>query len=183
MTTKFLVDECVNQKPIRAIPAESKGFEIVFPRDRSFTGAGDISVAKLAQTEDRVLVTSDSDFSRLNFKPGDIPQGVVWLHPPKSSKHAIQNLLEKFCRYRQENFSEGPYDFRGQMIEVRRLPNGARRTATNLWKNSSRPSTLSSGATTNTTDYRRTPGAFGNSIGGSATSGESGSIAELAGRG
>jgi hypothetical protein len=64
----------VNQKPIRAIPVESKGFEIAFPRDRSFSGAGDISVAKLAQTEDRVLVTSDSDFSRLNFKPGDVPQ-------------------------------------------------------------------------------------------------------------
>jgi hypothetical protein len=32
----------VNQKPIRAIAAESKGFEIVFPRDRSFSGAGDI---------------------------------------------------------------------------------------------------------------------------------------------
>jgi predicted nuclease of predicted toxin-antitoxin system len=116
--TKFLVDECVNQKAIRAIPAESKGFEIVFPRDRSFCGAGDISVAKLAQTEGRVLVTSDSDFSRLKFEPGDIPQGVIWLHPSRSSKDAIQNLLEKFCRYRQESFSAGPYDFRGQMIEV-----------------------------------------------------------------
>jgi hypothetical protein len=62
--------------------------------------------------------TSDGDFSRLNFKPGDIPQGVVWLHPPKSSKDAIRNLLDKFCRNRQENFSEGPYDFRGQIIEV-----------------------------------------------------------------
>jgi hypothetical protein len=61
----------VNPKLIRAIPAESEGFEIVFPRDRSFSGAGDISVAKLVQTEDRVLVTSASDFSRLNFKPGD----------------------------------------------------------------------------------------------------------------
>jgi predicted nuclease of predicted toxin-antitoxin system len=115
---KFLVDECVDQKPIRAIPASRKGFEIVFPRDRSFSGAADTSVAKLAEIEARILVTSDSDFFRLHLKPGDVPQGVLWLHPKRSSKKAIENLLEKFCRYRLENFSSGPYDFSEQMIEV-----------------------------------------------------------------
>jgi predicted nuclease of predicted toxin-antitoxin system len=117
--TKFLVDECVDQKPIRAIPTSSKGFEIAFPRDLSFSGAGDVSVAKLAQVEARVLVTSDSDFFRLHLKPGDVSQGVLWLHAKRSSKQAIGSLLKKFCRYRQERFSHDPYNFSGQMIEVR----------------------------------------------------------------
>jgi predicted nuclease of predicted toxin-antitoxin system len=116
--TKFLVDECVDQKPIRAIPARAKGFEIVFPRDRSFSGASDISVAKLAEREARVLVTSDSDFYQLHLKPGDVSQGVLWLHPKRSSKRAIGDLLEKFCRYRLESFADRPYDFSGQIIEA-----------------------------------------------------------------
>ena len=62
-------------------------------------------------------------------------------------------------------------------------PNGARRTATSLWRNSRRPSTLSSGATICTTGYRQTPEDSGSSIGKSATSGGSSSVAELAGRG
>jgi predicted nuclease of predicted toxin-antitoxin system len=116
--TKFLVDECVDQKPIRAIPANSKGFEIIYPSTRSFAGAGDISVAKLAQTEGRVLVTSDSDFFRLHLLPGEVSEGVLWLHAKRSSKQAIDNLLRKFCRYRQERFSQHPYSFCGQMIEI-----------------------------------------------------------------
>ena len=116
--TRFLVDECVNQKAVRAVPATSKGFDIAYPRQYSFSGAEDIPVAKLAQQLDRVLVTSDSDFFRLGFKPGDIPQGILWLHPLRSSKLAIHGLLQKFCRHRQEQFSADPYNFQGQMIEV-----------------------------------------------------------------
>lgn len=117
--TKFLVDECVDQTPIRSIPASRKGFDIAFPQDFSFLGAGDISVLRLAQKENRVLVTSDSDFFRLHVKPNDIPEGILWLHPRRSSKGAVQDLIEKFCRYRQENYSDDPYNFSGQMIEVK----------------------------------------------------------------
>jgi predicted nuclease of predicted toxin-antitoxin system len=116
--TRFLVDECVDQKPIRSVPATEKGFDIAFPRTLSFTGVGDITVVKLAQQDQRVLVTSDSDFFRLHLKPNDVPEGVLWFHPPKSSKRAIQTLLEKFCRYRQRACAGHEYDFRGQMIEI-----------------------------------------------------------------
>jgi hypothetical protein len=51
-----------------------------------------------------------------------------------------------------------------------------------LWTSSRRPSTPSSEATTGITDVRRTPGASGSSIGRSAKSGGSGSVAELVGR-
>lgn len=116
--TKFLVDECVDQKAVRAIPAREKGFEIIFPQDRSFKGAADVSVAKLAQAETSVFVTADSDFDRLHLEPGEILEGVVWLHPKRSSKRAIHSLLKRFCRYQNENSPANPYDFRGQMIEV-----------------------------------------------------------------
>jgi predicted nuclease of predicted toxin-antitoxin system len=116
--TKFLVDECVNQKSIRQVPVAEKGFDVVKPQDRSFSGAADASIAKLAREEERVLVTCDSDFSRLNFVPNEVPAGILWLHPRRSSKKAIDNLLSKFCRQRLQNFSPNPYNFSGQIIEV-----------------------------------------------------------------
>src|SRR6266478_3608297 len=101
------------------------------------------------------------------------------LHPEKTR-------LVDFGRYAEEHAKRqgkkpATFDFLGFTHICARSRRG--KFTVNLWKNSSRPSTPSSGATTNTTDYRRTPGASGNSIGGSAASGESGSIAELAGRG
>jgi predicted nuclease of predicted toxin-antitoxin system len=116
--TKFLVDECVDQKPIRTIPVLSKGFEIYFPREFSFSGAADISVAALAKRENSVLVTCDSDFFRLHLNPGDISQGVLWFHPPRSSKRAIKSLMEKFCKFRRENFVGQEYAFIDQLVEI-----------------------------------------------------------------
>jgi predicted nuclease of predicted toxin-antitoxin system len=115
---KYFVDECVDRRAVQTVPVHTKGFDVAFPEDRTYVGAKDAPIVKLAQTESRVLVTCDSDFSKSHVLPGDISEGVLWLHPARSSKKAITKLLAKFCRLRLEMFSANPYNFRGQIIEI-----------------------------------------------------------------
>jgi predicted nuclease of predicted toxin-antitoxin system len=122
MATKFLVDENVNQKVIRKIPAKEKDFDIVFPEDRTFKGAKDRPVRQLASAEARVLVTCDKDFSQHRLSPPDVPFGVIWLRPKRSGPR-LEKLIDRFCRCLQANFSAAPYEFSGRIVEVNESSN------------------------------------------------------------
>jgi predicted nuclease of predicted toxin-antitoxin system len=118
---KFLVDECVDRKAIRQVPIQQKDFDVIFPADRTYKAADDASIAALAISESRILVTSDSDFQKTKLRPGDVPDGVLWFHLPRSSKKATSALLFKFCSLRHDAFASAPYDFSGQIIEITQI--------------------------------------------------------------
>lgn len=117
--TNFLVDADVNQKAVRTIPAEKKGFHFLYPEEGSFKRAEDTPLRKLATLEERVLVTGDKDFSRYNLTPAQIPYGVLWLRPPRAGQKSVGELIQRFCTFLQETFPEQPYTFRGRMFEIR----------------------------------------------------------------
>jgi predicted nuclease of predicted toxin-antitoxin system len=118
MTTRFLVDANVNQKALRTIPAEKKGFDFLYPEAGSFKQDHDTAVRKRATLEQRVLVTNDKDFSRFNLTPQQIPHGVVWLRPARGDQRGVATLIKKFCAFLQEKFPDSPYEFDGRMVEV-----------------------------------------------------------------
>ncbi len=125
------------------------------------------------------------------------------LHPEKTRLVEFGRYAEEMRRGRGRN--PATFDFLGFThicarsrkgkftVHVRTMKKRLRRglTAIAEWCQENRhepvdeqqkPSTPSSGATTSITDDRRTPEASGSSIGPSATSGGSGSVAALAGR-
>ena len=117
--TKFLVDEDVNQKAIRAIPAREKGFDVKYP-EHGFKGLKDTPVREVAIQERRVLVTCDKDFARYQLRPGKVPDGVLWIRPsPRVSQKRVGELLSKFCQFTQQTFPDDPYNFQGKIFEIR----------------------------------------------------------------
>ena len=115
---KFLIDEDVNQKAVRTIPAQQKGFDILYPEAGGFKGNSDPLVRKRTVQDDRVLVTCDRDFTRFGAPTDLLLNGVLWVRPPRISQRRVTELLRKFCEFLQKTFPSDPYDFAGKMIEI-----------------------------------------------------------------
>ncbi len=116
--SKFLIDEDVNQRAIRRVPTDRKGFDVKFPEEGSYKGAVDATVRKIATAEERVLVSQERDFGEHQLQPEDVPHGAIWLRPVRISQRRISDLLTGLCDVLQREFAENPYDFREKILEV-----------------------------------------------------------------
>ncbi len=116
--SRFLIDENVNQRAIISIPATSKGFDVLLPEEGTYKGAVDTAVQKIATAQERTLVSQERDFGKFHLRPGDIPDGAIWLRPTRISQRRITELLAGLCVVLLKEFPENPYDFRGKIVEV-----------------------------------------------------------------
>jgi predicted nuclease of predicted toxin-antitoxin system len=116
--SRFLIDEDVNQRAIRAVPAKGKGFDILVPEQGSYKGADDTAIRKIANAERRVLVSQERDFGRFQLQPEDVPEGAIWLRPGRISQRRIRQLLTGLCNVLLSEFPSTAYDFRGKIVEV-----------------------------------------------------------------
>jgi predicted nuclease of predicted toxin-antitoxin system len=115
---KFLIDENVNQKPVKRVPARDKGFDIVYPESGGYKGELDPRVRELANSQERVLVSTEKDFGEFHLQPEDVPHGVIWLRPTRTSQQQVGELLTGLCQVLDRDFSSNPYDFAGKIVEV-----------------------------------------------------------------
>jgi predicted nuclease of predicted toxin-antitoxin system len=116
---KFLIDENVNQKVIRAIPASGKGFDVLYPEDGGYKGFHDAAVRKQSLQEGRTLVTCDRDFSISNISINQVPNGVLWIRPsPRNSQKRVGDLLRTLCEFLVRTFPADPYNFQNKIFEV-----------------------------------------------------------------
>lgn len=115
--TRFLIDENVNQKAVRPIPAAQKGFDMLYP-EQGFKGLKDTPVREIAIRDDRVLVTCDRDFAKYQLSPGQFPKGVLWIRPGKLSQKRIGELVARFCEFTLRTFPDNPYNFDQKIIEI-----------------------------------------------------------------
>ena len=116
--TKFLIDEDVNQKAVKAVPTAQKGFDVLYPEAGGFKGAADPAVRNRAVQEGRVLVTCDRDFATLVVPVAQMRYGVLWIRPPRISQQRVAELLHRFCRFLQSTFPRDPYNFSHKLIEI-----------------------------------------------------------------
>jgi|SRR5436309_3040971 len=117
--TKFLIDENMNQKAVRTVPIEGKGFDVLFPKQGGYKGASDKAVRDIATADHRVLVSVEKDFGQFGLKPGDMPDGAIWLRPKgRISQKNVGVLFEGLCKVLAQNFSSDPYNFKGKILEV-----------------------------------------------------------------
>jgi predicted nuclease of predicted toxin-antitoxin system len=115
--TRFLVDANVNQKAIRKIPVEEKGFEILYPETGSYKSAVDSFVFDKAVAEERVLVTCDADFDRYQTDTERLRFGVIHINRGRYQK-TVGELLERFCAFLTQQFPADPYNFTGKFFTI-----------------------------------------------------------------
>jgi predicted nuclease of predicted toxin-antitoxin system len=70
---KLLADECFDER--LAVQLRAEGHDVV--RVPAGSGLNDLAVAELAEREDRVLLTQDTDFGAIALKRGSPRSGVV----------------------------------------------------------------------------------------------------------
>jgi predicted nuclease of predicted toxin-antitoxin system len=117
--TSFLIDENMNQKAVRTVPIEDKGFDVLFPEQGGYKGAADKAVRDIATTSHRVLVSVERDFGQFGLKPDDMPDGAIWIRPKgRISQTNVGVLFEGLCKVLVQNFSSDPYNFQGKILEV-----------------------------------------------------------------
>jgi predicted nuclease of predicted toxin-antitoxin system len=117
--TKFLADEDVNQRAVRTVPTQDKGFDVLFPEQGGYKGASDKAVRDLATAEERVLVSVERDFGQFGLKPEEMPDGAIWIRPAgRISQKNVGALFEGLCKVLLKNFSSDPYNFKGKILEV-----------------------------------------------------------------
>jgi predicted nuclease of predicted toxin-antitoxin system len=116
--TRFLIDENVNQRAIRNVPRAGKGFDVLFPEGGSYKTAEDEPVRKIANSQQRVLVSQERDFGQFHLRPEDVPCGAIWLRPQRTSQKKTGGLLQGLCRVLVSVFPSDPYNFRGKIVEV-----------------------------------------------------------------
>lgn len=97
---KFLADENLGiQVPVLL---RSLGFDIISIAENHH-GISDIQVLKLANTQDRILITLDKDFGELVFKEGLIHPGIIFLRLKdesiRSKMHVLKRILKSNKNY------------------------------------------------------------------------------------
>ena len=92
---RFLADENISNKVVNAL--KSKGIDIV-PVKEPASSLIDETVLKIANMQNRILITFDADFGELVFRKKLKTKGVILLRfTPKSPQHTLEtiaNLLE-----------------------------------------------------------------------------------------
>jgi predicted nuclease of predicted toxin-antitoxin system len=117
--SRFLIDENMNQKAVRTVPTQDKGFDVSFPEQGGYKGASDKAVLDIATADHRVLVTVERDFGQFGLQPEEMPDGAIWIRPTgRISQTNVGVLFEGLCKVLVQNFSSDPYNFAGKILEV-----------------------------------------------------------------
>ena len=110
---KFLADENIAPKVIRALRAE--GFQVQDVYELDLVSAPDKEILKIARKENAVILTHDKDFGNLIRQPDQLHGGVILLRfrnqsPNNVIKHLIpflQAIREKNLQYKLIVMREG----------------------------------------------------------------------------
>jgi predicted nuclease of predicted toxin-antitoxin system len=87
---KFLVDQCLSPKLAMLLTAA--GHDAIHVRERGLSTARDLDVLSLAQTDERIVLTADTDFpSILTLGARRAPSCILFrgeFHPPPMHRRA-----------------------------------------------------------------------------------------------
>ncbi len=118
---RWLTDENVPRQIIRLL--RERGFDVADIRERGLEGSKDPQVIELARRENRVLVTTDKDFSNIILYPPNTHRGSVVLRMSKPRGVALTALFEAFVdRFDLESLSGATTIVSEQRVRQRTKP-------------------------------------------------------------
>lgn len=97
ITAKFLADENISQKIVNLL--KTNNVDVISIKQLS-PGLSDETVLSIANKEQRVLLTFDSDFAELVFRQKMKAKGVILLKfTPQSAQHVAEVILNTLKSY------------------------------------------------------------------------------------
>lgn len=90
---KFLTDE--NMPPRAVAWLRKQGFDIFDIKSEGLGGTADEDILPIAEAQNRVIITQDSDLATILFQLGLQNAGVIFLRPGHVSSERVIESLEK----------------------------------------------------------------------------------------
>jgi predicted nuclease of predicted toxin-antitoxin system len=90
---KFLTDE--NMPPRAVAWLQKQGFDVFDIKSEGLGGTSDEDILPIAEAQNRVIVTQDSDLGTILFQLGLQKAGVIFLRPGNVSSELVIQSLEK----------------------------------------------------------------------------------------
>ncbi len=90
---KFLTDE--NMPPRAVAWLRNQGFDVFDIKSEGLGGTADEDILPIAEAQNRVIITQDSDLATILFQLGLQNAGVIFLRPGHVSSERVIESLEK----------------------------------------------------------------------------------------
>jgi predicted nuclease of predicted toxin-antitoxin system len=117
---KFLVDECLS---VRLTALVTAGHDAIHVVDHQLAGQRDQAVLGKAATDDRVLLSADTDFGEILARSRGLIPSVILFRRADRSAAALANVLLANFDVIAEDLDKGAFVvFTEDRIRIRRLP-------------------------------------------------------------
>lgn len=119
---KFLVDNALS--PTVAIGLSAAGHDVIHVRDRGMSAAKDEAVLVLAEQEDRIVISADTDFGTILAMTNRLRPSVIQLrgHFPDDPQDQVEFILHHLASVEDDLNAGALVTYTPSRIRVRNLP-------------------------------------------------------------